>query len=342
MSMTNQEELVFSEKTETFVRTLLYEGYALFPYHRTAIKNQKPVPFGVVYPVGYSKSNPYCADTLKSECILIREERATLHISIRFLQMMRIQVYQDDEQLPEITVDNHKFYTGWQVIERRINLEPIIIHGSWQQHQLQPFTFERKMTKENLNHDNTPSSVYMLKTTEELQGRVNATVEPLQDKAGFRISVQVKNLTALRRAVAASREEIMLHSFLSTHTLMKCAGGNFISHQNTPIAWQEEMNACTQINQWPILMEEDDSCMLASPIIVYDHPVLNSKSPGDLFDSTEIEEALMLHLAVMSDEEKSRLSENDEKMEMMLNRIGQVMPEEWIQFHGGMTPTTKD
>ena len=89
----------------------------------------------------------------------------------------------------------------------------------------------------------------------------------------------------------------MLQSFLSMHTLMKCSGGKFISHQNTPIEWQEAMSACTQINQWPILMDENDTCMLASPIIFYDHPELSASSPGDLFDSTEIEEALLLHLA---------------------------------------------
>ena len=35
---------------------------------------------------------------------------------------------------------------------------------------------------------------------------------------------------------------------------------------------------------------------------------------GDLFDSLEIEEALMLHFSVMSEEEKQKIAQSDEKL----------------------------
>ncbi len=42
---------------ETLVESLLYEGYALYPYTPTATKNATPTPFGIVYPPAYAEEN---------------------------------------------------------------------------------------------------------------------------------------------------------------------------------------------------------------------------------------------------------------------------------------------
>ncbi len=44
---------------DELVETLLFEGYALYPYTPGATKNATPTPFGIVYP-------PVYADTLSS------------------------------------------------------------------------------------------------------------------------------------------------------------------------------------------------------------------------------------------------------------------------------------
>jgi hydrogenase maturation protease len=46
--------------------------------------------------------------------------------------------------------------------------------------------------------------------------------------------------------------------------------------------------------------------MLASPIILYDHPAIAPESPGDLFDGTEIDEILTLRILAMTDAENAR------------------------------------
>jgi hydrogenase maturation protease len=83
-------------------------------------------------------------------------------------------------------------------------------------------------------------------------------------------------------------------------------------------------------------LEESCRAILSSPIILYDFPKLNPNSPGDLFDSTEIEEALLLHLAAMPEEEKQRLAQSDEKLGAMINKMSQVTPQELMNLHGGM------
>ena len=42
-----------------------------------------------------------------------------------------------------------------------------------------------------------------------------------------------------------------------------------------------------------------------------DHPQIAPESRGSLFDSTEIEEALLLHVQALSDEERAEIAEQD-------------------------------
>ena len=48
---------------EVLVETLLFEGYALFPYTPGANKNSTPTPFGIVYPPVYAAPPPTTAST---------------------------------------------------------------------------------------------------------------------------------------------------------------------------------------------------------------------------------------------------------------------------------------
>ena len=43
---------------ERLLATLLYEGYALYPYTPGATKNATPTPFGIVYPPAYAVESP--------------------------------------------------------------------------------------------------------------------------------------------------------------------------------------------------------------------------------------------------------------------------------------------
>ena len=42
------------EAAEQLARSLLYEGYALYPYTPEATKNATPTPFGIAYPPAYA------------------------------------------------------------------------------------------------------------------------------------------------------------------------------------------------------------------------------------------------------------------------------------------------
>ena len=67
MNHENDHTLNKETNVEDLTRTLLYEGYALYPYHRSAVKNQKPVPFGVVFPQQYNMYNEHAHSGMQTQ-----------------------------------------------------------------------------------------------------------------------------------------------------------------------------------------------------------------------------------------------------------------------------------
>ena len=49
---------------DKIVNSVLYEGYMLYPYRRSSLKNQHRWNFGIVYP---ERTEPYCMTT---ECLI--------------------------------------------------------------------------------------------------------------------------------------------------------------------------------------------------------------------------------------------------------------------------------
>jgi hydrogenase maturation protease len=169
--------------------------------------------------------------------------------------------------------------------------------------------------------------------------KIEAVPLPEIDKS-FRLTVTVTNTTPVANAERRTRDEVFLQSFLSTHIILQTHDAEFISHQETPAQWQAAMATCNNVNTWPILIDKNNSTLLSSPIILYDYPEINPVSSGDLFDSTEIEEALLLHVNLLSDEEKKRIGGNDEKLRAMLNKVGSLTPEDLIVYHSMMKDIT--
>ena len=71
-------------RLEELVDSLLYEGYALYPYTPGATKNATPTPFGIVYPPAYAGGTA-TYDHLRLECRLAEPGDAS-RAEVRFLQ----------------------------------------------------------------------------------------------------------------------------------------------------------------------------------------------------------------------------------------------------------------
>ena len=151
-----------------------------------------------------------------------------------------------------------------------------------------------------------------------------------------RVTVAVENTTEV--ADGLDRTTAMASSLLSTHVVVRCAaGGRFAS----PISPEEDVATavmtCANVNIFPVLASPEDDAVLGAAIMLPDHPQLAPESRGSLFDSTEIEEALLLHVLALSDDERDQIAEADPAVRAMIERAVSATPEDIMALHGRVT-----
>jgi hypothetical protein len=83
-----------------------------------------------------------------------------------------------------------------------------------------------------------------------------------------------------------------------------------------------------------VLATPEDDAVLGAAIVLPDHPQIAPESRGNLFDNTEIEEALVLHVQALSDEERAGIQQQDAAVREMVERASAVTPEELLKLHG--------
>jgi hypothetical protein len=106
-------------------------------------------------------------------------------------------------------------------------------------------------------------------------------------------------------------------------------GGRFLSAAEHP-----ELES---VNTWPVLATDDDRTVLGAAVVLPDHPRLAPESRGSLFDGTEIEEALLLHVRTLSEGERAAIDEGDPAVRAMVERAAAATPEDVFRLHGRVT-----
>jgi hypothetical protein len=126
--------------------------------------------------------------------------------------------------------------------------------------------------------------------------------------------------------------------FRAAHAQLRTADGAFVSLTDPPERLRAAADACENVGVWPILVGEPGSAdtMLASPIILEDHPRIAPESPGDLFDGGEIDQMLVLNILSLTDEEKAEMRATDPRAREILERTEALTPEELMRLHGSV------
>src|SRR5438309_11450717 len=77
------------EQVKEIANAVLYEGYLLYPYRQSAIKNRTRWTFGAVYPWEYSDANGSIEPwTMHTECLLEGQaDDISLDVTVRFLHL---------------------------------------------------------------------------------------------------------------------------------------------------------------------------------------------------------------------------------------------------------------
>ena len=80
---------------------VLYEGYMLYPYRPSAIKNHQRWTFGILYPPAYAEVQQGTERAgMHSECLVKASSHGSVHIQLRFLHLLARQVARAVEDRP--------------------------------------------------------------------------------------------------------------------------------------------------------------------------------------------------------------------------------------------------
>jgi hypothetical protein len=170
----------------------------------------------------------------------------------------------------------------------------------------------------------------------EVRGRVRLATTALDDGL-VRVAMCVHNTTEVPEGL--DRTEALRSSLRSTHLVVHAPGGRFASPVAPGPKAAKAVAACDHINIFPVLATPNDDTVLGATIVLPDHPRIAPESHGDLFDATEIEEALLLHVLALSDGEREAIARQDPKVREMLARAEAEGPEALKRLHGRVTVT---
>ncbi|MGB9183293.1 MAG: hypothetical protein WCB67_04445 [Solirubrobacteraceae bacterium] len=272
-----REELAAApDGLEELVSSLLYEGYALYPYTPGATKNATPTPFGIVYPPVYAAECAGAFDHARLECLAVPGPDAELTATLHYLKP---------------SGDGH--------------------HAQAQRVALGPVAPGQRVSVE------FPGGRFTLRSQP-------AADVPGAEAGALLVRSCVHNTLAVGPGL--DRAAVLAAALISTHVVVRVSRGRFVS----PLVAGRE-----SVNIWPVLATPADDAILGAAILLPDHPQISTASHGNLFDNTEIEEALVLHVHALTDAEREQAQE-DPVVRAMLDRTLAVSPQEIIGLHSGL------
>ena len=315
---------------ERIADAVLYEGYILYPYRPSSVKNQQRWNFGVICPEPYAVAQGGTESSMmRTECLIEVDSPATISVKVRFLHLMQRDV-----------VDGKVLQTWQEAVEREVGVTELRLSETGLRQSVR-FRFAESRTTEPLNDETSRESTSsIVRTKKEIAGGVEISAIPVKPHL-LKLSITIRNLTHFEDANKRSRDDALMHSFVSAHTIVETQNGAFISLLDTPDVYKAAASECESTGTFPVLVGDEGThnCLLSSPIILYDYPQIAPESAGNLFDGTEIDEILTLRIMSLTDDEKREMRSADELARQLLERTESLSPEQMLNLHGVMKKT---
>ncbi len=335
---------------DRLVAATLYEGYILYPYRPSSVKNQVRWTFGGVHPRAWSEASsgtdPW---TTQTECLLRVTDATSVSVRVRFLQLVSRTIGRLDppsttldadaigrlEDVEELRVGgiNHR---GWEeatemaiecgthTVASLLQHELVVEQTSAAHEDVEPLVDEQAQIVGVLQRERQP-----------LSAEVSVRAEPAAQDL-VRVRVIVRNASGFRVDGDHDRERALRSSLVSTHAILVAENGEWLSLADPPSGAADAAAVCRNVGLWPVLVGEPGSAdtMLASPIILEDHPQIAPESSGDLFDATEIDEILSLRILALTDDEKAEMRAADARARALLDRTEALTGDDMMRLHG--------
>ncbi|MGH7279078.1 MAG: hypothetical protein ACREJG_10340 [Candidatus Rokuibacteriota bacterium] len=280
-------------------QTLLYEGYLLYPYRASALKNRHRWTFGSLYPRSFAEDQDE-ADPwwMQTQCLVRGDEATVLDIRVRFLHLAEPDAVERDVDVPARGLGGLVEAPQAISFEFAAAGEPTGLRGAVDvaAELASPRLFTVSARVQNLTPFTMPSS-------------------------GSR---------------AERRDAAVRGAFVSTHLLLGVRGGEFVSLVEPPPALREAAARCQNIGVWPVLVGDPSArdMILSAPVVLDDYPMVAPESRGDYFDATEIDELLTLRILTLTEAEKGAMQAGDARARRLLERTEGLDDEARRRLHG--------
>lgn len=309
---------------------VLYEGYVLYPYRKSAAKNQARWQWGVLMPPLYAAGGTGENAHQRTECLAEPRDGDTLTVVVRFLHLQRRQVERAGDDGVFDPVEELGGELTWdEAVEREVAVDLDVADLLCGAHE-QPFAFEAAEAV-------TPvPDGRVVRSTQPVTGHVRVQADPLDGPfGGVRLQVQVHNDSACPSGVTR-RDDAVPFAMVGTHTLLGLELGRFVSMVDPPQWAKGVAEACTSEHTWPVLVGDQRRVVLSSPIILPDQPQIAPESPGTWYDGLEIDELLVLRTQTLTDAEKDEARRTDPRAAAIIDRADHLPDELRDRLHGAI------
>jgi hypothetical protein len=319
--------------------TVLFEGYMLYPYRANDAKNRVRWQFGVLAPPQYVELDPSEHSWLQAD-VLVEGPDPVVTARVRFLQVQRRRVearsdgrYHDVDSLDV----GRATYLPWDeaiVQELTVHLPldgPVELH------------LPAGAESEDLRADNGQIVGRLSREREPLDAVLNAELVPQLGPYGVRrLRVRLSNTTEWTalpdQSPSQQRPRALGCSLVAAHLLLSVTGGAFISQLERPEWASGYVAECENVGTFPVLAGPSGSrdVVLASPIILYDHPQVAPESAMAFCDATEMDEMLTLRTMTLTDQEKREVRGSDPRAAALMDQVDDLPPELLSRLHGAI------
>ena len=325
---------------------VLYEGYVLYPYRASARKNQLRWQFGVLGPEGSGE-----ASSMRTEVVVDGGSRTRLSIRIRGLQVQSRTVEQahGDGFRPVSALDagDQLWTTFEEAVEHEIDLPDAGLDDLVAGGRGLDVEWAASCEDELITGGDGAVIGRVVRRRLPVTARIRVGAQWFDGPYPLaRVSIDITNTTGWtgveagppRRhggdpsAPTTGRDDVVRRSLVAVHTLAAADHGRFVSALDPPRFAEAAVASCTQLGTFPVLI--DDTVVLSSPIILYDHPAVAPESEGDLFDATEIDEILALRVLTLTEDEKREARGTDPRAAAVMDRIEAMTPASFEALHG--------
>ncbi len=337
---------------EQIAKAILYEGYMLYPYRPSAVKNRQRWNFGVLYPQSYSEAQQGAdAWVSQTECLVRGSVFPSIEVRVRFLQLVERSIGRLAEPLaewpangqvrfelvPSLEVGQRTFQAWQEAEEREISIRLIYGDSLASVPSQTRHDFQAARHFEPLRNENDQVVGVIVRDKANLSVVVEASAKRCEPDV-FRITVRICNHTTFAAPEQKTRDHALMYSLVSAHAVLGANNCEFVSLLDPPEDLRVAASSCQNTGTWPVLVGDPGSrdTMLSSPIILYDYPQIAPESAGDLFDGLEIDEILSLRIMTMTDEEKREMRDSDDRARQILERTETLPPEQLMKLHGAL------